>query len=125
MKLRELIETFDEKQKMTVLRSYESEGIPDLDVELEAEVDKDIIRFLKAISNPLRFQILKLLSRGWLCVCIIAEVMGRDQTLISHHLRTLKEAGLIIEKKIGKMHFYRTDVEKFERYMEAVRSEIL
>lgn len=125
MKLRELIESFDEKQRMTVLRSYEREGIPDLDVELEAEIDKDVMRFLKAISNPLRFQILKLLSKGWLCVCIISEALGRDQTLISHHLRTLKEAGLIIEKKVGKMHFYRTDVEKFERYLDAVKSEIL
>ncbi len=125
MKLRELIESFDEKQRMTVLRSYEREGIPDLDVELETEIDKDVMRFLKAISNPLRFQILKLLSRGWLCVCIISEALGRDQTLISHHLRTLKEAGLITEKKVGKMHFYRTDVEKFESYLEAVKSEIL
>ena len=125
MKLRELIESFDEKQRMTVLRSYEREGIPDLDVELETDVNREVVGFLKAISNPLRFQMLKLLSRGWLCVCIISEALGRDQTLISHHLRTLKEAGLIIEKKVGKMHFYRTDVEKFERYLDAVKSEIL
>ncbi|MCD6373131.1 MAG: winged helix-turn-helix transcriptional regulator [Thermococcus sp.] len=125
MKLREAIETLDEKQKMTVLRSYEREGIPDLDLEVETGVDRKVLEFLKAISNPLRFQLLKLLSKGWLCVCVIAGVLDRDQTLISHHLRTLKEVGLILEKKVGKMHFYRTDVEKFEKYLEAVKSEIL
>lgn len=125
MKLRELIETLDEKQKMTVLRSHEREGIPDLDIDLDTSVNMEILGFLKAVSNPLRFQMLKLLSKGWLCVCIISEALGRDQTLISHHLRTLREAGLILEKKVGKMHFYRTDLEKFKMYLEAVKSEIL
>jgi len=124
VKVRELIETFDEKQKLTVLRSYEREGIPDLDLDIDTSVDGDILNFLKAISNPLRFQMLKLLSKGWLCVCIISGALGRDQTLISHHLRTLKEAGLIHEKKVGKMHFYRTNLEAFGRYLEAVKSEI-
>jgi len=125
VKLAELLETLDERQRKTVLRSYEREGIPNLDLELETSVDREVLEFLRAISNPLRFQILKLLSRGWLCVCIISGLLNRDQTLISHHLRTLREAGLILEKKVGKMHFYRTDLEKFEGYLEKVKSEIL
>jgi len=125
MKIRELIESegFDEKQRRTVLRTYSESGIPDIELDLDPSVDPCVLKFLKAISNPLRFQILKILRKGWLCVCVISALLERDQTLISHHIRTLKEANLLLEKRVGKMHFYRLNTDEFDFCMERLRGE--
>jgi len=125
MKVVELLEKLDEKQKKTVLKCVDRCGIPELDAEVDPTVDEESIRFLKAISNPLRFAILKLLRDQWLCVCLISHALGEDQTLISHHLRTLKSLGLVEDRKEGRMHFYRARKDAIERYLQMVRGELL
>ncbi|MDI3475053.1 MAG: hypothetical protein PWQ95_781 [Thermococcaceae archaeon] len=124
MKILEFLNKLEEPQRNTVMKAYQSTGMLDLDLEVDASVDKDTLEFLKALSNPIRFQILKLLSKGWLCVCLISSILEKDQTLISHHLRTLKEAGLVEKKRIGKMHFYRLNKEAVQKHLERV-GEIL
>jgi DNA-binding transcriptional ArsR family regulator len=42
-----------------------------------------------------------------LCVCDMAWIVGRSQTLISHHLRTLREAELAESRREGKLVLYR------------------
>jgi DNA-binding transcriptional ArsR family regulator len=121
VKLEELLSKLDEKQRKTILKAYEENGIPNLELELDAEVDEESLEFLKSISNPLRIRILKLLKDDWLCVCVISSYLERDQTLISHHLRTLKKAGLLKEKKVGKMHFYKTDTEEVFSKLERLK----
>ncbi|ASJ06982.1 ArsR/SmtB family transcription factor [Thermococcus pacificus] len=125
MKVRDILEKLDEKQKKTVMRCKETCGIPCIDKEIDAEVEEDIVKFLKAVSNPLRLKILKLLKDNWLCVCVIASALDQDQTLISHHLRTLRSLGLIEVRKEGKMRFYRTNKEVLERYLQRVTSELV
>jgi DNA-binding transcriptional ArsR family regulator len=125
MKVRDILEKLDEKQKKTVMRCNETCGIPSLDREIDVEVEEDLVKFLKAISNPLRLKILKLLKDNWLCVCIIALALEQDQTLISHHLRTLRSLGLIEVRKEGKMHFYRTNTKVLEEYLKRVGSELV
>lgn len=125
MKVRELLEMLDEKQKKTVLKCVDRCGIPELEAEVDPTVDEESIRFLKAISNPLRFVILKLLRDQWLCVCVIANALEQDQTLISHHLRTLKYLGLVEDRKEGRMHFYRAKKDAIEKYLQMVGGELL
>ncbi len=125
MKVRDVLEKLDEKQRRTVMQCRETCGIPCLDREIDVETDEDLVKFLKAISNPLRLKILKLLKDNWLCVCIIALALEQDQTLISHHLRTLRSLGLIEVRKEGKMHFYRTNKEALERYLKRVTLELV
>ncbi|WP_297071275.1 helix-turn-helix transcriptional regulator [Thermococcus sp.] len=125
MKIRDLLDELSARQKETVIHCAETCGIPDLDREVELQVEGDMIKFLKALSNPLRLKILKLLKDNWLCVCLISKILDQDQTLISHHLRTLKSLGLIIERKEGKMHFYRTNTEVLERYLSMVTTELV
>ena len=125
MKVRKLFEKLDEKQKRTILRCVERCGIPDLDGDIEPAVDEDTVKFLKVVSNPLRLAILKLLRDKWLCVCLISEALDQDQTLISHHLRTLKSLGLVEERKEGRMRFYRARRNVLEEYLNKVRGELL
>ncbi|GAB6135558.1 ArsR/SmtB family transcription factor [Thermococcus henrietii] len=125
MKVGELFEKLDERQKKTVMRCVEKCGIPELDAEIEPEVKEEAVKFLKVLSNPIRLAILKLLRDQWLCVCLISEALEQDQTLISHHLRTLKSLGLVEERKEGRMRFYRTRKDILEDYLAKVRGELL
>lgn len=60
------------------------------------------IKIFKSLSDPNRIRILKMLQGKTLCVCEITEVLKLAASTVSSHLSTLKESGLIIEKKNGK-----------------------
>lgn len=68
---------------------------------------EEFIRQAKAISDPTRARMLKLLEAGELCVCDIMEVMGLLQSTASKHLGILKTAGLIESRKAGIWTYYR------------------
>ena len=125
MKVKELIEGLNEKQKKTVLRCMERCNLINPEEEIDISLDRDLSRFLKLIGNPIRFQILKMLRDRELCVCLISQALNQDQTLISHHLRALKELNLVTEKREGKLKFYRTNVEEVKRYLEMLGKEVL
>ncbi len=79
------------------------EGVMDLFTEEELKVHSN---FLKILGNPLRLQILKILTHTDMCVCAIAEILGQQQTLVSHHLSKLKAAGIVEERQNGKYRIY-------------------
>ena len=54
-----------------------------------------LIKMLKALSDPTRLSIFDILMGGTHCNCEIAEQLDLSLSLISHHLRVLREAGLI------------------------------
>ena len=61
----------------------------------------------KAISDPTRMRMLKLLEGGELCVCEIMEVLDLVQPTASKHLNILKMAGLVESRKNGTWTYYR------------------
>ena len=61
----------------------------------------------KAIADPSRIRILKLLESGELCVCQITTVLGLATATISKHLAALKVAGLLQQRRDGKWVYYR------------------
>ncbi len=56
----------------------------------------------KALGEPTRLKIIKLLAERELCVCDLEEVMQISQPRISQHLKVLKHAGLVNERKEGQ-----------------------
>ncbi|HEY7342528.1 MAG TPA: metalloregulator ArsR/SmtB family transcription factor [Ktedonobacterales bacterium] len=78
---------------------------------------------LKAIADPTRLRMLELLVQqpAALCVCEITDQFTLHQPTISHHLRLLREAGLIAGEKRGTWSYYwATDEGK--RVLASVRS---
>ena len=74
-------------------------------------VEEDQARFLRCIGEPTRLQILKLLTEGERCVGELASVLNKEQSLISHHLRALKECNIVKdEQKAQKVYYKLTDV---------------
>ncbi len=57
---------------------------------------------LKAVGDPTRTRILKLLEGGGLCVCQIQAVLGLAPSTVSKHLAILKLAGLVEDQRDGK-----------------------
>lgn len=66
------------------------------------EEAKNIANFFKAISDPARVKMIYALAGGELCVCELMEIMGMQQTVVSHHLKVLKYAGIVSDRKSGK-----------------------
>jgi len=62
---------------------------------------------LKLISVESRLKILCILQQGSHCVCEIEKHINESQSLISHHLKDLKEAGLIQDEKKGQFVHYK------------------
>lgn len=69
-------------------------------------LDADALR-LRALGDPTRLQIAAALGEtDELCVCDLAWVTSRAENLVSHHVRTLKSAGLATSRREGKMALY-------------------
>jgi arsenate reductase/ArsR family transcriptional regulator len=67
---------------------------------------RDFEAALKAVGDPTRTRILKLLERGELCVCQVQAVLGLAPSTVSKHLAILKAAGLVNDRRDGKWIHY-------------------
>lgn len=63
----------------------------------------------KAMGDPSRLKIIYILSKSPLCVCDIADLLDMTQSLVSHHLRTLRNLNLVKFKRQGKQIIYSLD----------------
>jgi ArsR family transcriptional regulator, arsenate/arsenite/antimonite-responsive transcriptional repressor len=70
----------------------------------------DLARVFKALSDPVRLRLLSLIAsyaEGQACVCDLTAAFGVAQSTISHHLRVLREAGLVDCERRGTWVYYR------------------
>ncbi|MGE4279629.1 MAG: ArsR/SmtB family transcription factor [Magnetospirillum sp.] len=70
----------------------------------------------KAVADPTRIRILKLLQSGELCVCQLTTVLGLAPATVSKHLSVLKGAGLVQSRRDGKWVYYRLADKDFSPY---------
>lgn len=70
----------------------------------------------KAVADPSRVRILKLLEGGELCVCQITTVLDLAPATVSKHLAGLKTAGLLQQRRDGKWVYYRLADRDFNAY---------
>ena len=79
---------------------------------------EDLLKVFKALSDETRLRIIKLLEQGELCVCDITAALDIVQPKVSFHLSTLKEAGLIKDRKQGKwIHYSLNEKDLFRRML--------
>lgn len=78
----------------------------------------------KALGDPTRLAIaIALKSGGVACVCDLAWIVGRDERLVSHHVRLLKGAGLARSERDGKMVMYQL-TERGDALLEVVAATV-
>lgn len=72
---------------------------------------RKLSELLKALADETRLTILAMLRDGEMCVCEIMDVLPFSQPAVSHHLKILRQAGLITDKRDGKWIYYYLDPE--------------
>jgi ArsR family transcriptional regulator, arsenate/arsenite/antimonite-responsive transcriptional repressor len=69
-------------------------------------------RLFHALSDETRLSILERLRRGERCVCELTDALDAAQSRLSFHLRVLKEAGLVTDRREGRLMYYTLNPEK-------------
>ncbi len=77
---------------------------------------REFIKVMKALSDPQRVKIVKMLGIKELCVCELQEALGIAQPTVSKHLKILEEAGLVEKHKDGLWVNYRLSDGKSSPY---------
>lgn len=62
---------------------------------------------LKALAEPARWEIVARLAVEELCVCHLVEDLDVAQPLVSHHLKVLREAGVVKSERFRQWTYYR------------------
>lgn len=92
--------------------------------DLAGEVFTESAALFKAIADPHRLTILATLARAEeeVCVCDFTEGLPLNQPTVSHHLRILREAGLVTCERRGTWVYYRLAQDARERLNDALTS---
>ena len=78
---------------------------------------RNLVKIFKALSDPNRIRILKMLQIRSLCVCEIREVLALANSTVSKHLTLLRDAELILDYKDGKWVNYSLNPSTSELYV--------
>lgn len=81
---------------------------------------------IKALADEKRLRILLLLARGERCVCDLTEALDTGQSLLSFHLRTLKDAGLVTDRREGRWTYYAlstSGLSELEAFLRSIREQ--
>ncbi|WP_299037806.1 helix-turn-helix transcriptional regulator [uncultured Pseudokineococcus sp.] len=92
---------------------------------LPAAAAGELARTLKALADPARLRLLSLIAstdEAEACVCDLTEPVGLSQPTVSHHLKTLVDAGLLTRERRGSWAFYALVPGALDAVADALRS---
>ncbi len=72
------------------------------------------VELFHALSDETRLQIIELLSKGERCVCELTDSLDAAQSRLSFHLRVLRDAGIVRDRKEGRWVHYELNRDAFE-----------
>jgi DNA-binding transcriptional ArsR family regulator len=79
----------------------------------------------RALGHPARLRTAAMLRTGSLCLCQITEVLGLASSTVSLHIKELKRAGLVSERKEGRwVHFSLAEDEHARRWIETAMASV-
>jgi len=81
-------------------------------------------QWFHALSDETRLEIVAMLSSGERCVCELMDALDVAQSRLSFHLRVLKEAGLVMDRKDGRWVHYslnRGRIEEIEAFLHSIK----
>ena len=83
----------------------------------------ELARRFAALADPVRLRLLSLLASstdGAICACDLVEPVGKSQPTVSHHLKILREAGLVTSEKRGTNVWYAAVPAALETLQQAL-----
>ena len=81
-----------------------------------------VAQLCHALSDETRLQLLELLAEGEQCVCDLTDALKTGQSRLSFHLKTLKEAGLLQDRREGRWVYYSLEPAALEELKELLQS---
>jgi ArsR family transcriptional regulator len=92
-----------------------------LDAPLNEPEADDLARTFAALADPVRLRLLGLVAEaGEVCSCDLVPAVGKSQPTISHHTKTLAEAGLIVGDKRGRWIWWSIVPERVQALHDAL-----
>jgi len=84
--------------------------------DIEREQAERIARIAKALGDPIRMQLVDVLRKhaGRVCVCELVPLFDLSQPTVSHHLKVLREAGIVGSERRGLWAYYYVNPEALE-----------
>ena len=104
--------------KLPVIQPTASECCPPLvAAPLSGEAAVELAPMFKALGDPVRLRLLSLIASAGseACVCDLNDAFDLTQPTISHHLKVLREAGLVTSERRGTWVYYRHHPEALTR----------
>lgn len=77
----------------------------------------EVADICKVLSDPHRIQIMRALVDGEKCASELLEAFSISQPTLSHHMKTLVEAGLLKIRKVGKRTYYAINKRTWDEFM--------
>jgi ArsR family transcriptional regulator len=79
-----------------------------------------LTRQFQALSDETRLRIIDMLRGGERCVCDLTEALDAGQSRLSFHLKVLKDAGLVTDRREGRWSYYALNADTFGQLEEFV-----
>ncbi|WP_235736728.1 ArsR/SmtB family transcription factor [Nocardioides alcanivorans] len=83
-----------------------------------------LARMFKALGDPTRVRLLSLIAaqpEREACICDLVEPVGLSQPTVSHHMKQLVEAGIVVREQRGRWAFYRLVEDTLAALSESLR----
>ena len=84
----------------------ETGDIPSVSVPIAQLDGKRVARLFHALADETRLRIVEKLADGEQCVCDLTEALETGQSRLSFHLKTLREAGIVTDRRDGRWIYY-------------------
>ena len=85
---------------------------------------KELLPYFKALCEENRINIVCLLLEREHCVCELIDKLDLSQSTVSHHLKILKQAGLLNERRRGTWNYYSLNKSGFKQYARALEEKL-
>jgi ArsR family transcriptional regulator len=95
--------------------------------------EKQLVLALKAVADPARLKILRLLKQKGqcsigkgvgMCACDVQDHITLSQPTISHHMAILRKAGLVMAEKHGLWMWYRRNEKSLKELAQSVSADL-
>lgn len=92
--------------------------------DFDRDAAEELAKGFAALADPVRLHLLSLIAeqeRDGVCVCDLTGAVDRSQPTVSHHLKVLRDAGLVVSEKRGTWAWYRVVPQRLAQLRDALR----
>lgn len=86
---------------------------------------KNLVNFFKAMGEDTRVKILTMLLKEEMCICELIDELGLSQSAVSHHMKILKQADLVNDRRDGKWTFYSINKDGFATHLAGLQENFV